>query len=77
MATITLPRRIWSGPHRVEVRVSIDERGKVTRADIVHSGPLPAEVTRAVLDAARKWTFEPARPGEPVAGVHTIHFQFR
>jgi TonB family protein len=62
---------------RVEVLVSIDRTGKVTGAKIV-SGPLPTIVSAAVLEAARRWTFEPARfGGQPAPAETNIVFQFR
>lgn len=62
---------------RVEVLVSIDRTGKVTDAKIV-SGPLPTIVSAAVLQAARRWTFEPARfGGQPAPAETNIVFQFR
>lgn len=48
----------------LKVRVQIDGRGKVVEAlPIAPPGGLNQYLTAAVLDAARQWTFRPARRG--------------
>jgi TonB family protein len=63
----------------IDVRVKIDERGRVASASLVtklHSGLEEYLGSRAVT-AARQWRFEPAREnGKAVAGTQSIHFVF-
>ena len=71
------PRIVGSTP--VDVRVTVDVRGRVTSATPVTKARNSIErylVGRA-LYAARQWRFEPAREGgRPVAGTEIIHFVF-
>ncbi|MDE3197373.1 MAG: hypothetical protein KGN84_13570 [Acidobacteriota bacterium] len=63
----------------VDVRVSIDARGRVTSAIPVTKAKNSLErllMGRAVY-AARQWRFEPARrEGKPTAGAEILHFVF-
>jgi TonB family protein len=62
---------------RVEALGSIDRSGKGTAARIV-SGPLPTMISAAVLEAARRWTFQPAQlSGQPATSETRIVFEFR
>jgi hypothetical protein len=55
-------RALLHGPVEIQVQVSIDVRGKVTRAAIAQEkGAMAATLTDAVLAAARQWVFTPAR----------------
>jgi protein TonB len=61
----------------VEVRVYVSASGKVTRAEVA-SGSTHSFLTNAAIDAARKWTFAPARvDGKAVDGEAKIVFLFR
>jgi len=63
----------------VDVRVRIDERGRVVSATPItklHDGLEEYLGSRAVA-AAKLWRFEPAREnGKPAQGTQTIHFVF-
>jgi TonB family protein len=63
----------------IDVRVHIDERGRVTSAAPVvkpHQG-LESYLAASAVQAAKLWRFEPAREnGQPVPGTQTIHFVF-
>jgi protein TonB len=62
-------------PHLVEVRVSIDEHGRVTRADAVPQKGITEFFVEATVSAARLWRFEPARrDNQPVASEMTLQF---
>ena len=57
----------------VDVKVSIDENGSVTRAQLLTKG---SEVGDAALAAARQWRFTPARRHDkPIASEMILHFR--
>jgi len=63
-------------PAAGEVRVAIDETGKVTEAAMVK--PTHASYDALLLRAARDWTYKPAmRNGRPIASekVVEIHLE--
>jgi protein TonB len=61
---------------RVVVRVELDERGNVTRADIASSSGAP-RLDDAALAAIRQWRCNPAlRGGVPVRAVALQPFNF-
>ncbi len=58
----------------VVVEVTIDEKGKVTKAEAV-SGPL--QLRQAAIDAARRWEYQPATTdSKPVPFTTRITFNF-
>jgi TonB family protein len=62
----------------VEVRVSIDESGKVTAAQPVAGLSAPAPLIAIAVNAAREWRFRPARRGEtPVSSSIVLAFSFK
>jgi TonB family protein len=69
-----------SGTIPIDVRVHVDEHGRVTSAAPVtkpHQG-LDAYLADSAVKAARLWRFEPATEnGKPVPGSQTIHFVFQ
>lgn len=69
-----------TGTIPVDVKVHIDEHGRVTSAAPVvkaHGG-LDAYLSQSAVQAAKLWRFEPAREnGKPVPGTQTIHFVFQ
>ena len=67
-----------TSPQPIDVRVSIDSAGRVTRATpLQHGEGLINYLGGRAVAAARKWTFTPAKQGgKPVAGSRTIHFVF-
>lgn len=68
-----------NGTIPIDVRVHVDERGRVTSAAPVRKpqGGLNTYLADAAVKAARQWRFEPARDnGKPVPGVQVIHFVF-
>ena len=74
-----------TGTIAIDVRVRIDEQGRVTSAAPVvtpHQGKphpgLDAYLSASAVQAARLWRFEPAREnGTAVPGTQTIHFVFQ
>ena len=67
-----------TSPLAVDVKVSIDREGRVTRAGAVqHEDGLVDFLGNRAVAAARQWTFTPARRrGKPVESTRTIHFVF-
>ena len=64
----------------IDIRVHVDEHGRVTSATPVLKPKkgLEAYLAASALQAARQWRFEPAREnGKPVPGTQTIHFVFQ
>lgn len=61
------------GTVRVAIRVSIDKQGTVVAATSDDPGP-SRYFERLALDAARKWTFAPARTDEPRTLLLRFHF---
>src|SRR5262249_48152783 len=62
-------------PHLVQVRVSIDEHGRVTRAEAVSQKGISEFFVEATISAARLWRFAPARRNnQPVPSEMTIEF---
>jgi TonB family protein len=67
----TIPKRT-----KVRVQVEVDQTGRVTFARIISIG-VNSKVSTAALDAARQWTFDPAKSnGQHVTSEHTIVFDF-
>jgi len=64
--------------HEVQVEVTIDEHGRVTKASKgATTGPFAYLFVDAALAAARRWQFEPASVGgRPVASRMTLKFAF-
>jgi TonB family protein len=63
----------------IDVRVRIDERGRVVSATTITklTDGLEKYLATRALQAARQWKFQPAREnGKAVAGTQTIHFVF-
>jgi outer membrane biosynthesis protein TonB len=67
-----------TSPLAIDVKVSIDREGHVTRATAVqHEDGLVDFLGKRAVAAARQWTFSPARRrGKPVESSRTIHFVF-
>jgi len=62
-------------PHLVEVKVSIDQHGRVTRAEAVPQKGITEFFVAATVSAARLWRFEPARrDNQPVPSEMTLQF---
>ncbi len=63
----------------VVASLQVDAQGKVSDASIVsHAGERSRDLDRAVLNAVRSWTFEPAmRDGRTVASVVRVPVDFR
>jgi len=58
----------------VVVEVTVDEQGKVVKADAV-AGPGP--LRQAAVDAAKRWEFQPAtQNSKPISSVSRITFNF-
>jgi len=58
----------------VDVKVSIDDAGNVTRAQAMTKG---GDMASAALTAARQWQFSPARKHDkPVSSEMVLHFHF-
>lgn len=74
-----LHRSVIDSTPQVNVIVTVDKNGHVTRAQVRQSGrKKPAHaIVVAAENAARQWVFEPARlDGQTVASEHSIIFQF-
>ena len=71
-------RNLVVSRNTIEVRVYINEKGQVINAAVIgRSGPLSGNLVPLSLEAARRWTFEPARRGEQsIASEHNISFVF-
>lgn len=63
----------------VQVRVSIDESGRVVTVDhIPQDRALPPLIVKSAMDAARMWKFAPARKdNKPIPSEVILRFQFR
>jgi TonB family protein len=65
------------GKVEVRVKLSVDRSGNVLNASLV-SQPRSHYFANQALDAARKWTFRPARVhGQPAPSTWELHFVFR
>jgi len=67
-----------TSPLSIDVRVSIDSQGRVTKAAAVqHQDGLVDYLAKRAVAAAQGWTFRPAkRAGKAVESTRTIHFVF-
>jgi TonB family protein len=73
---VQMQRMLIHKETRMEVKVYVDARGKVTRAEVI-SGSSHQVLVSAVVNAALSWKFEPAqRNGVPVAAEAMIIFVF-
>lgn len=73
----TPTRNTVNRPMMVEVLVSIDETGKVVKADPKSQAGVHPSMVNSALAAARDWTFRPARRGDrPVASQMLLRFNF-
>jgi len=63
----------------VQLRVQIDDSGRVVRADpLALSGPATESLVSATQDAARLWKFAPAKRGnQPIASEVVLKFSYR
>lgn len=63
----------------VNVRIELDAKGIPTDVQVVErSGERSRDLDRAVLEAARKWRFEPAmKDGKPVAAAVVLPVDFK
>jgi TonB family protein len=62
----------------VSVQVQVDERGVVTRAEVIRFPGLSPYVATLVRNAALSWRFRPAeRNGQRVRSEYLIGFQFK
>jgi TonB family protein len=66
------------GPVAVKVKVRVAESGAVMQAEVEDYGDPPNwRLAAAALDAARRWTFEPARVEDTAVPSDVIlHFRF-
>ena len=68
------PTDAGAGARVVDVKVFVDESGRVTRAQVLTKG---SDMASAALNAARQWEFTPARKHDkPVASEMVLHFRF-
>lgn len=71
-------RRTLTGPLVVDVRVTVDETGKVESAEPVGEAARNTKFATAAAAAARRWKFAPARVGETAVPAKLIlHFRFQ
>jgi hypothetical protein len=71
-------RPTLTGDTIVDVKVKIDEKGRVTNAELSPQGPaVHTDLAAAAKNAAFLWQFEPARLGaRPVPSDYVIAFKF-
>jgi TonB family protein len=71
-------RMVVLKPKSVEVVVSIDETGKVVKAEAVPQKDVHQMLINAATDAARQWRFRPGRRGnQPVPSEMVLRFNFK
>jgi outer membrane biosynthesis protein TonB len=64
-------------PRTIEVRVSIDATGRVTRVEAKPQRGVNSAVRKSIESSARSWTFKPARQGdEPIPSEFVLQFHF-
>ena len=64
----------------VEIKISIDERGRVVNAEPLPTAAwTPQSMVKSSLDAARRWKFNPARSNtqQPVPSAMVLRFEFK
>lgn len=65
------------GTVSVMVRVTVNETGAVSNAELASRGP-SAYFARLAMESARNWKFKPAQQnGKPVASAWMLHYEFR
>ena len=65
--------RLVSPAVTVNVKVAIDNRGRVTKAEsLTHGQSLVNTLSDAAVDAARHWVFVPARRGAQNVASETV-----
>lgn len=61
----------------VEVKVTIDKKGKVSKAEAVPQKNISLFLVNSSVNAARSWKFQPAmRDNEPVSSESVLQFVF-
>jgi protein TonB len=71
-------RMVVLKPKTIEVLVSIDETGKVIKAEAVPQKDLHQMLINSATDAARQWKFRPGRRGDqPVPSEMVLRFNFK
>ncbi len=66
-----------TNPVQVNVRVYVDEKGKVQYAELASDGKRHPNLASAAVFASRHWNFTPAeQDGQPVPGEVILHFRF-
>ncbi|MBZ5728451.1 MAG: energy transducer TonB [Acidobacteriia bacterium] len=69
-------RRLLTHAFLVDVKVYVDESGRVQYAELL-SSPRPVDVAAAAVSASRSWRFIPAHRDESnVPGEVILHFRF-
>ncbi len=69
--------RFFFQPTAVDVRLTIDTTGTVSKAEVVDRQHVNAVLASAAIDAGRMWRFRPARRGEePVTSEMVVQFRF-
>jgi TonB family protein len=71
LQTLAVTRKI------IEVKVTIDTSGKVTRAEAIPQKNVSQFLVNSAVNAARLWRFQPARRNEePVSSETLLQFAF-
>jgi len=72
-------RRTVTSPVEVQMKVRIDESGRVVKADpVALSGPASNSLVAATQSAALLWKFAPAmRANQPIASDVVLKFSYR
>jgi hypothetical protein len=72
-----VPSNLPGNVTQVQVQVSIDARGKVTKANPVDWNPQNAPLMIRAVRAASVWVFDPALlNGQPIPSEMTLTFRF-
>jgi len=71
-------RRTLVLPLGVDIRVSVDEQGRVSSAEPIAGTNRQTAFAKAAISASRNWKFAPAQVGdEAVPGSVILHFKFQ
>ena len=71
-------RSVILNPSVIQIKVSIDETGKVIRATLLSHELVPPALLSEALAAAHQWKFQPARVGDHALPSETIlHFDIK
>jgi TonB family protein len=71
-------RRLLKLPLTVDIRVGVDEQGRVQSVEPLSGTDRQTSFAKAAISASRGWKFAPAQVGdETVPGSVILHFKFQ